>query len=159
MTEQPQDDRDLALVEEFLANRQLNDCLEYLLFHSEKVDGKKLTQEQIADKMGISKSTLYNRIEGWMRDGTMQKARQKYLIPKAAAIYAAIDRAIHAMPDMIDTQIEIALDKKNPAAATKAFVTLVKDTIQPNLEAMVQVGDAEEEDHINTPRDYDNIEP
>ena len=126
---------DLSLI---VANPDLQDCLRYLQLSERDPELKVVrTKEAVANEMGISRTKLWQLVQKWTENGTLEQARRMYIIPKAQAVLEAIDEAITRYPNIIRRQLEIAESSDSDFASNKAAEWVAENLVNPMLLKMM----------------------
>lgn len=97
---------------------QAYECLRYLaLCEEQNEQGKFLKVEEICQKLGISRTTLYRRQVEWSRTDTMATAREMLLTLKKEAILIETHRVLAKWGEVVDRVLEAALDANTSVKA------------------------------------------
>jgi hypothetical protein len=145
-------------------------CLSYLMFKEMKKPetNDTYTMDQIVDllddqypgQVPTTRQGLYGRIESWRRDGTLKRAEELFIAPKAEELRAAIGRVISAMPDALDKLINDMLHGKSAKNRLEIFAYLRENVVMPVILGQEDPGIAEKEYIKGTKRfDPTHIEP
>lgn len=111
---------------------------EYILY---RMDG--MSKTDIAVKLGISRSTLYERIARWQESGIMEVLHEQYLKPILQDISEAHDDVAVAWPDIVTRVIEIARDGKSDRTALEAAAWLKNAIVDPIMSKQKDPDNAE----------------
>jgi len=118
--------------------KKLKEAAKYLLLLDEG-----LTKTDIAKQLGMSRSTLYERISEWTDLGVLETLREQYMVPRLEEIFAAHDRVLARWPEIVDRIVDVALHSKSERVGLEAAALLKGLVVDPALARTSQSDDQE----------------
>lgn len=132
---------------------ELDYCLKYMMLKDTVEHGVRLTNKDIAQRFGMSESTLWRHMKKWYADGTWEMARQHYLIPKGMAVAMAIYSAVDAFPDLLEKTIRNARTGDSHVHTFEVMKWLHQNLVQPQM-AEKPKPSPEELEYVNSDQDF-----
>lgn len=118
---------DLTLAEErYPADGKSQQAMLYLLH---LLMGKK--KGEIAQELGISRTTLYRLEQSWEEDGTLERVHGELLRVRVQAVQVAIDEVLREWPQIILEAKRIALHSASDRIRLEAIEWLHQRIVQP----------------------------
>lgn len=102
------------------------------------------TMQAIAESMGYAgRAGLYKRVRVWEENGTLDKARRLYLMPKHEEIRAAISRVLDRWPLVLERVVRTAMHSDSDRTSLEAAAWLESAIVDPALKEREKAGSAE----------------
>lgn len=151
------DNKNLVTVETAYSHDEYFDCLNYVQIAEN--NPVRLSQEEIASELGITRQGLHKMKRRWSNDGLLPAVRQIVSTIRLEQVQESHARVLAAWGDIIERQIHIARDAKSDKNANDAAHWLHEAIIKPALDAKVENG-ADEIHFIESVfADMDSLDP
>lgn len=124
-------------------------CKQYVMMYEMQ---RGLTMQDVAEQLGVSRTTLYNMRSRWRADGLLQRMRQIVMTQKYEDLDLAIDDAFRDLPQLVSMMVEDARTSSTAGDRRRALDWLWKNIYKPRMDEMPDA-DTEElaylENHTN----------
>lgn len=128
------------------------DCLRYVLFREENPD---LTTEECAQEVfGVSRVAVWKKLKRWQANGAYERVSREVLIPKMINIDHAIQRVVNQWPQVIERQLQDALEHPDPNARLRSANFLADRVVLPRLNKL-NTASAAELEYLGSEQDFE----
>lgn len=127
--------------------REFVNCMKYISLAESGPSGA-VSMKDIAQSMGVSRTTLFNWRNKWSESGLLQKCRMRYFMPThAEEVRIKHSEVFQRWGEVLDRQLQTAIKGKSDQFALQAAQWLEQTIIKPQLE-MIETSSADELEYV-----------
>ncbi len=131
-------------------DRDTNNCLRYLAF---KLDQPKSTMDEVAAHLGFSRTWVYELLNRWRKDGTLDHCREIFMAARNQSIQSALDNVIDKWPLIVNRMVDDALLDANSTVRRKA-AEFLRETVVEGYLSMLPRGTSEEQKYLDSTNEF-----